>query len=655
MTDSQVVLAWLRKPPSTWQTFVANRVSTILTILPAATWHHVRSSDNPADLATRAMTPAELIHSEQWWHGPTHILEETAFQDDQDYDTMIERKREVATFSIRVAAGDIEDTLERFSSLNRLLRAMSYARRFYLNSQLPAATRPPLALNAREIDSTMHILITTVQHEKFDDELSRLKNGHALLRGSRLRSLLPFIDDDGVMRVGGRLQYSLLSYDEKHPIILPASSHLSELIIRHAHQATLHGGPQLMLSYIVRRYWIIGVKPRLESLYRKCVRCLRFQARPENQQMAPVPAVRITPGPAFETHGVDYAGPFSVRTSKGRGHKSSKGYIAILICMVTRAVHMEVVSAYSSRTFLLAYERFTSRRGNPRTLYSDNGTTFHGADAELKRIFSAASTFHHTFAEAIANDGTAWTFIPPRGPHFGGLWEAAVKSFKFHLKRVIGAATLTFEEFSTLACRIESCLNSRPLSPLSSDPADISALSPSHFLIGRALRAPPTSPADENTVGVTRWRMLEAMREHFWRRWRKEVLNKFQVRSRWLVERSTPEVRDLVLLTDDSQPALHWPLARVEQLHTGSDGLTRVITLRTANSTLRRPVNKVIRLPRDDAAADHHKANSSRRLLAHVVVSGVPIDRRASSSQTNASIAAPCTSSTAGGKQPAPH
>ena len=181
---------------------------------------------------------------------------------------------------------------------------------------------------------------------------------------------------------------------------------------------------------------------------------------------------------------------------------------------------------------------------------------------------SAASSFHHTFAEAIANDGTTWTFIPSRGPDFGGLWEAAVKSFKFHLERVIGAATLTFKEFSTLARRIESCLNSRPLPPLSSDPTDVSALTPGYFLIGRALRAPPTPPADEKTVGVTRWRMLEAMREHFWRRWRKEVLNQFQVRSRWLVERSTPEVGDLVLLTDDSQPALHWPLARVKQLHT---------------------------------------------------------------------------------------
>ena len=203
MTDSQVVLALLRKPPSTWQTFVANQVSKILTILPGITWHHVRPWDNPADLATPGITPAELIYSEQWSHGPTHILEETSFQDQQDYDTTIECKTEVATFSARLAASSIEDTLQRFPSLNRSLPAMSYARRFYLNSQLPAAARPPLTLNVLEIEFTMYILFTTVQHDHFDDQLSRIENVHTLLRGSRLRSLFPFIDKDGVMRVGG--------------------------------------------------------------------------------------------------------------------------------------------------------------------------------------------------------------------------------------------------------------------------------------------------------------------------------------------------------------------------------------------------------------------------------------------------------------------
>ena len=166
--------------------------------------------------------------------------------------------------------------------------------------------------------------------------------------------------------------------------------------------------------------------------------------------------------------GIDYAGPFPVRTSKGRGHKSSKGYIDIFIGMVIWAVRI------GGRVWLFVKDLVAA-------IYSD--TTFNGADAELKRMFSAASSFNHKLAEAIVNDGTNWTFIPPRGPDVGELWEAAIKSFKFYFKRVIDAANLTFEEFSTLACRIKFCLNSRPLSPLSSDPADVSALTPGYFLI----------------------------------------------------------------------------------------------------------------------------------------------------------------------------
>ena len=114
-----------------------------------------------------------------------------------------------------------------------------------------------------------------------------------------------------------------------------------------------------------------------------------------------------------------------------------------------------------------------------------------GADADLRRLFSQTSSLCQEVAAAIAADGIEWSFIPPRAPHFGGLWEAAVRSFKSHFKRVIGEAKLTYEEFSTVACSIEACLNSRPLSPMSADAQDPLALTPAHFLIGFSLSLPP--------------------------------------------------------------------------------------------------------------------------------------------------------------------
>uniref|UniRef100_A0ABD2W7B2 DUF5641 domain-containing protein n=1 Tax=Trichogramma kaykai TaxID=54128 RepID=A0ABD2W7B2_9HYME len=190
-----------------------------------------------------------------------------------------------------------------------------------------------------------------------------------------------------------------------------------------------------------------------------------------------------------------------------------------------------------------------------------------------------------------------WKFIPPRAPHFGGLWEAAVKAFKSHLKRVVGAATLTFEEFSTLTTQIEACLNSRPLCPLSSDPQDMAALTPGHFLIGSSLLAVPEPFTEEGIEGLPRWRHTIQMRNHFWRRWQREVLQHMQLRQKWLKQMPAVQPGDLVLLTDDLQPPQRWPLARIDMVHPGTDGLPRVVTLRTPTTTLTRPIAKIIRLP----------------------------------------------------------
>ena len=276
-----------------------------------------------------------------------------------------------------------------------------------------------------------------------------------------------------------------------------------------------------------------------------------------------------------------------LRTTKGRGHKSYKGYVCVFICLVTRAIHLEVVSDLSSQALLSSFRRFVARRGLCSELLSDNGTNFQGASAELQRLFNAASPFHGEVIEGVAAQGVTWRFIPPRAPHFGGLWEAAVKAFKRHLRRVLGDATLTYEEFSTLAAQVEACLNSRPLSPLSCDPMDVAALTPGHFRVGTAMTAfsEPFEP-QQNGSCVSRYHLVTDMRNHFWKRWQGEVLRQQQQRSKWLDQNDAVQEGDLILITDELQPPTKWPLARVIQLHRGADGLARVLTLRTATTTL---------------------------------------------------------------------
>ncbi|XP_029166192.1 uncharacterized protein LOC114936993 [Nylanderia fulva] len=306
--------------------------------------------------------------------------------------------------------------------------------------------------------------------------------------------------------------------------------------------------------------------------------------------MGNLPRDRVTPTRPFLSTGVDYAGPILLRTSKGRGHRAHKGYIAVFVCFWSKATHLEVVSDYTSEAFIAALHRFVSRRGLCAEIYSDCAT------AEGHRIFLAATA-----------QGIRWHFNPPAVPHFGGLWETAVKSTKFHLRRVIGETTLTFEELSTLLAQIEACLNSRPLQTLSDDPEDVSALTPGHFLVGAPLLAVPEPSLTGQTVStLSRWRHLQQMRDHFWQRWSSEYLHGLASRTKWLKDEAAPHVGDLCLVRSELTPPSRWPLARISRLHPGDDGIVRVVSIRTATSELVRPLVKLVFLPGvNDAPTPH--------------------------------------------------
>ncbi|XP_033232068.1 uncharacterized protein LOC117183033 [Belonocnema kinseyi] len=210
----------------------------------------------------------------------------------------------------------------------------------------------------------------------------------------------------------------------------------------------------------------------------------------------------IPPERAFMNTGVDYAGPVNVRTSKGRGHHSHKAWICIFACCASRSVHLELVSDYTAEAFIAAYIRFTSRRGLCRTLSSDEGTNFVGADRQLKEMFSEASAEFVLVATYLASHGTQWKFKPPATPHFGGIWEAVVRSTKFDLRRVIGDSTLTFKEMTTLLTQIETFLNFWPRRAQSDDATDISALTPGHFLIGGPLNTVPEPSLADGQLSI---------------------------------------------------------------------------------------------------------------------------------------------------------
>lgn len=289
--------------------------------------------------------------------------------------------------------------------------------------------------------------------------------------------------------------------------------------------------------------------------------------------MGALPTARVLiPGSPFKECGVDYAAPIRVRKAGGRGTQAHSAYIAVFVCFATKAVHLEAVSDYSSVAFPAALDRFCSRRGLPATIHSDCGTTFQGADKELHRAYRDAIVSPELQAR-LARDHIGWSFIPPAAPHFGGLWEAGVKAMKRHLKRVLGDRTPTFEELITLLCRIEACMNSRPLGALSDDVESLDALIPGHFLIGRAMLSvpiPSVLAVAENRL--SRWQLVQQMLESFWRRWSDDYVRSCQHRTKWQNRASNLTVGQIVLLCRDNLPPTKWNLGRITRCHPGKNG-----------------------------------------------------------------------------------
>lgn len=587
-SDSTVALSWISSSPHKWKTFVANRVSQIHSLLPnSVKWLHVKSEDNPADCASRGLLPHELVSHHLWWRGPEWLQSPNLvpFFPAQFPEQLLEQKQ-VALLATASTLSFLDELLNNISSLPKIQRIIAYCRRFVLigKYKLPALNK----LSLPECQFALDLLVKHVQCTVFAPEIASLKSTSNRLLSKPFRKLAPFIDADGVLRVGGRLEKSSLSFNAKHPILLPCSHRLTYILIENYHSTHLHCGPQTLLSLLRQNYWIISGKRAISHVLSQCFKCFRLNPRSYQPQMGNLPLNRISQLKPFSCVGVDYAGPFKVTMSKSRGSKSLKSYICVFICFATKAIHLELVSDLTSDAFLAALRRFIARRGRCTSIYSDCGTNFVGAARQLNLWLESA----------VKSEGLSWSFNPPSAPNFGGLWEAGVKSVKTHLYRVVGDQILTFEEFYTVLVQIEALLNSRPLCPISSDPNDLSVLTPGHFLTLEPLSALPDPSLQHLSLSsLSRWQLLQRMHQDFWLRWHREYLHTLQQRNKWHEITRPIKLNEIVIIKSDLAPPLQWRLGRVVQLHPGTDNIIRVVTIKTTQGTVKRPVSKLCPLP----------------------------------------------------------
>jgi Family of unknown function (DUF5641)/Integrase zinc binding domain len=599
-SDSNIVLCWLNDHPSRWKPFVANRVSEIQKLGRDDNWNHIAGKINPADVASRGISPAHLQNHFLWWKAAEWLsdikITFPGYVPQPSDEALIEEKPKKMNIShIKINEG----IFHQFSSLTKLIRVTAWCRRFAHNSNPRNSKIRDPRLNTKELSESMTTLIKIAQFNEFHDEIQLLKKNQPIKNMSKIFNLNPFLKEN-VLRVGGRLRAAKIPESQKFPILLPKKHKLTELIILHCHLTNLHAGPQLLMSSLRQQYWIINMNDAVRQCVKSCVPCQKIKATIGQQMMADLPSSRVNPGRAFQTVGIDYAGPISILNRKGKGAKAQKGYIAIFVCFVTRAIHVELASDLSTGTFLGALKRFVSRRGKPTHIYSDNGCNFVKANKEMKNNFEFIMSIDKNDAmrHYVEDEQIQWHYNPPSAPHFGGLWEAGIKSIKYHLKRVLQNSRLTIEEMMTLLAQIEACPNSRPLTEMSNDPSDLAVLTPGHFLIGAPLNAIPER--DFTTSGInqlTRWQLVTKMLQHFWRRWSGEYLSRLQQRPKWIGEKRDFQIGDIVLLKEDNQPPMKWNLGRIIETHPGADNRVRVVTVKTCNSSYKRPISKLCLLP----------------------------------------------------------
>ena len=614
-TDSMIVLAWLRTPPHRLKVYEANRVVSIIEKIPSTHWHHVETHQNPADLGSRGVAVEELVQSSLWWNGPEWLK----FPPDQWPITKLDHLPKlpspmpglkVTVLTIRESFP--EDILKKYSKHEKLICVVAWILRFSANSRASSGKKTVSThLTVPELRCAERLLVRMVQTLHFSKEVTLLKEASPVPRSSPLHMLNPFLDDKDIIRVGGRLSNSNLNFSRKHPVILPKKSPYTKLLITKLHQAHLHSGPTTLLGILSQQYYVIGARQLTRSITRDCVTCRKSQAKTANQLMSDLPAARVSPAPPFTSVGIDFAGPLTLKKGHTRKPIYVKSYLCVFVCFATKAVHLELAADLSSEAFIAVLTRFVARRGCPNAIWTDNGSNFVGAQRELQEIYTLLEN-QQTKGDIINFLNArriTWHFSPGRAPHHGGIWEAAVKSAKTLIRKILGPLTLTTEEFYTIICDVEATLNSRPLCHLDAHSVEgIEPLTLGHFIIGRPLKSLPLdSFPDIQISSLKRWNLCRRMSHEFWRRWSKEYLITLQQRSKWKFPSRSFQEGDVVLVKDQELFTRTWPVAIISHCHPGRDGKTRVVTVRTNRGVYVRPITKLVLLVPAEQAKEQVK------------------------------------------------
>ena len=565
-------------------------------------WRWVPSRHNPADEATKwGKGPLSTAES-MWFKGPDFLRKsETEWPKQREIGRQTDEELRPCHAHRGFSPPEQLFDLERFSKLTKLVRVAACVHRFVDNLRKKQKNVDIVRghLQTEELRRGESTLIRLVQWECFADELVQITRNQnkptdqqtQLTSTSGLHKLSPVIDENGILRVDGRIGAAQnVQMETKYPIILPRNHRFTHLVMDEYHRTFRHANAETIVNEIRQYYYIPRLRTGVRKIEKVCQWCKIYRSKPKVPRMSPLPLARmaafIRP---FTYVGLDFFGPLTVKI----GRSDSKRWIALFTCLTTRAVHVEVAYSLSTESCVKCVRRFVCRRGSPAEIYSDNGTNFVGANKQLKQQMEQTT---EDLIATFTNANTKWLFNPPGTPHMGGSWERLVRSIKTALETAYNNnRKLDDEGLETLVVEAEAIVNSRPLTYLPLDSEESEALTPNHFLLGSSngIRQPMKPPTDTRTALKSSYDQIQLQLDMFWKRWTREYLPTLTTRPKWHTDVKPLAEGDLVVIVDESRRN-SWTRGRIVQVIKGEDGRTRQALVETARGVMRRSAARLV-------------------------------------------------------------
>ena len=586
-TDSKVVLGYINNDEKRFHVFVANRIQQIKSITEPSQWQYVVSENNLADHTSRRLTTKELTES-NWFTGPSFLWQkELPKTEGIQVGELSENDPEIKGPQVLTTSAkeerSLSDRLHKFSDWKRAIRAIARLKRLAkeVKGHKPRVNETTTLEERQEAEQ---FIIHVVQEEAFSEGIKSLTQNKELQKNksTELHKLNPFMDSQGILRVGGRLTQATLHPHVKHPAILPKGHHVSRLLIKHYHEKVKHQGRGMTINELRSNgIWILRCSSEVSSFIFKCIKCRKFRRCGQEQKMADLPPERMEATPPFTYSGMDCFGPFYVKD----GRKELKRYGLLFTCLCSRAIHIEMLDDLSTDAFLNALRCFIAIRGNVSQLRSDQGTNFVGARNEFKELMKGIEQ------ERVKELGCNFVMNPPASSHMGGVWERQIRTVRSVLTSILdqSARRLDSSSLRTFLYEVMAIVNSRPLTTEHlNDPMGPQPLTPNHILTMKPsiIAPPPGEFVREDLYLQKRWKRVQFLSNEFWSRWRKEYLLNLQQRSKWTKNRRDAKVNDIVLLQDEGTPRNQWKLAKIVEVFRGADERVRKLRLLLSDTTL---------------------------------------------------------------------